>query len=195
MKAILRFFTICIFMLIFWPLFLCKKYGNKKYKLEGNTIIICNHYSTYDAFFLYLKLKGKKIYFVTITEVKKKLLSRYLTWLFDCLYIDYDKINVSFIKEALKILKNDGVIGIFPEGEINPRKYGFSVFQRSFIYLARKSKANILPLYLYPELDFFKKSKLYVGDVIRYEEYSQYEDDDYASMYIQSKIMDYSTMV
>ena len=182
-----------LFLLFCWPFFLYRKYGNKDYKLENRTIIICNHYSTFDAFFIYLVYGKKKIYFVTITETKKRYLSRFVTWLFDCLFIEFEGVNLGFFKQAISILNNDGIICIFPEGVINPRKYGFFDFKCSYIYFARKTNAKILPLFLYPELKAFKRSKLYIGDVINVEDYAQY-DMEGASTFIQSKIMEYSNM-
>lgn len=182
-------------MIFLWPFFLYKKYGNKNYKLQDKTVIISNHYSTFDAFFIYLIYRKKKIYFATIEEVKKKFLSRFITSLFDCLYIDYDSTNLIFFKKCISILNNNGIICIFPEGEINPTKYGFFDFKASYIYLAKKTKANILPLYIYPELTAFKKSIVYIGDVIEYKDYSEYKDLESANMYVQSLIMDYSNYV
>ena len=193
MKKILRFIIVSVLMAIFWPYFLYKKYGIINYKLENKTIIVSNHYSTFDAFFIYLMFRKKKIYFVTITETKKKILSRFLTWLFDCLFIDYNSANVSFFRKTIEILNNDGIICIFPEGEINPRKYGFFDFKASFVYFAKKTNSKILPLYIYPEVAFFKKSKIYIGDVVTPDEINAFSTLNEASMYVQSKIMDYST--
>ena len=195
MKTLLRHFCVGLFLLFTWPFLLYKKLGNVKYELQGRTIIVANHYSNFDPFFIYLMYgRKKKIRFVTIVETKKKLVSRFVTWLFDCLYIDYNTVNWGFFKQCLEILNNDGVIGIFPEGAINPRKYGFFDFKNSFVYLAKKTHANVLPLYIYPELALFKKSKVYVGDVITYEKLNELDDLTVASMYVLSKIMDYSTM-
>ena len=192
MKIVFRYFCIGLFLFFTWPFFLYKKYGNKKYKLQGRTLIVANHYSNFDPFFIYLIYGRKKIYFVTIIETKKKLLSRFVTWLFDCLFIDYNSSNFGFFKQCLEILKNDGIICIFPEGAINPRKRGFFEFKNSFIFLAKKTNANVLPLYIYPALSFFKKSKVYIGDIITPQTLSQYDDLDVASIYVLSKIMDYS---
>ena len=192
MKKIFRSFVLLILLFFLWPFFLYKTYGNKDYKLRGKTIIICNHYSTFDAFFIYLRFHKKNIRFLTIIDVKKNIISRFLTWLFDCLYIDYKSYNVSLFKELINILNNDGVICIFPEGEINPTKFGVMTFQKSFMYLAEKTGATILPLFVYPELTFLKKSKLFIGDEITAEEYSKYSSREEAVNDIQFKICEYS---
>lgn len=195
MKKLFRYICVGFFLLFAWPFFLYRKYGNKKYKLEGKTIIIANHYSNFDPFFIWMIFHKKKIRFVTIVETKKKLFTRFLTWLFDCLYIDYESKNLQFFRDCLRTLKENGIICIFPEGGVNVRKYGFFDFQGSFLFFARKTGANILPLYIYPEVRFFKRSSVYIGDPITPEEYGKYEDDDIAATIVQSRIMDYSFLV
>lgn len=196
MKKALRLLLSCLILLLFWPFFLYKKYGNTDYKLNKRTIIISNHYSNFDAFFIYLIYgRNKKIHFVTIAETKKKLWSRFITWLFDCVYIDSNTANISFFKECIRILNNDGLICIFPEGFVNHRKYGFLEFQASYIYFARKTQAVILPLYIYPQLSLFKKTIIYVGAPFETRDYSHIVDREVASMHIQSHVMDYAAIV
>lgn len=195
MKKLLRGFCVGLFLLFAWPFFLYKKYGNVNYKLEGATVIVSNHYANLDAFFIYLIFHKRKICFVTNTDTKKKLSTRFITWLFDCLYLDYEGVNLEFIKSCISVLKNGGVICIYPEGVVNPRKYGFFDFKGSFIFMARKASAKILPLYIYPTGSAFKKSKVYIGEEILPEEYNKYKDIDVAAMMVQSRVMEYSNKV
>lgn len=192
MKRLLRFILASLFLLFSFPFFLYKKYGNGKTKLRPNSIIICNHYSDFDGFFISLAFGLKKINFVTIAQVKKKILPRFLAWLFDCLYLDYDTANFEFFKTCIKILKSGGTVCIFPEGVVNPAKYGFFDFRKSFVYLARKTDAQILPLYLYPELKPFKKSKLYLGEYVKTNEYAHIPDLYGAATFFQCKIIEYA---
>lgn len=196
MKKTLRLVLSCLFLLFCWPFFLYKKYGNTDYKLQGRTIIISNHYSNFDPFFIYLMYgRNKTIRFVTIAETKKKLWSRFVTWLFDCLYIDSNTANVAFFKECIRVLNDDGIICIFPEGFVNPRRYGFLDFQASYVFLARKTQAVILPLCIYPQLSFLKKTLIYIGTPLETKDYSHIADLDAASMHIQSKVMDYAAII
>lgn len=139
--------------------------------------------------------RNKKIHFVTIAETKKKLWSRFITWLFDCLYIDSNTTNIAFFKECIRVLNDDGIICIFPEGFVNHRKYGFLDFQASYVFFARKTQAVILPLYIYPRLSFFKKTLIYVGTPLETKDYSHIADRDDASTHIQARVMDYAAII
>lgn len=195
MKRILRVVIVSLFLLFTWPFFLYKKYGNINQKIKGRTVIISNHYSTFDPFFIYLLYFKKRITFVTILDAKKKLLSRFVTWLFDCVFISYDTNNIQFIKKCLRILNSDGILCIYPEGYINPRKFGFFDFYKSYLLLSEKTKSNILTIYIYPELKMFKRTKLYIGQTIPYEVYMKYIDYEDRNAYFQSLIMEYSFKV
>lgn len=196
MKKILRLVLSCFFLFLFWPFFLYKRYGNTRYKLTGRTIIISNHYSNFDAFFIYwIYGRNKTIHFVTIAETQKKLWSKFITWLFDCLYIDNTSINMAFFKKCFQILNDDGIICIFPEGYVNHRKYGFLDFKASYVFMARKTQSIILPLYIYPQISFLKKSMIYIGEPLKTKDYNNIADRDVASMHIQSLIMEYASII
>ena len=195
MKKLFRGLVVGLFLLFAWPFFLYKRYGNRAYRPDGNTLIVSNHYSTLDAFFIYLLYGRRRIYFVTIINVKEKCLSRFVTWLFDCLYLDYEKTNFNFFKQCASILKEGGIVCIYPEGEINLLKFGFFEFKRSFIFIAKRAGAKILPVFIYPDYMPFRRTKLYIGDVLLPEDYGKYEDLGEAATFVQSKIMEYSLLV
>ncbi len=196
MKKFFRLALVSLVLLLLWPFFLYKKHGNIDYTVQGRTIIISNHYSNFDAFFIYWMYgRNKKIHFVTIAETKKKLWSRFITWLFDCLYIESTTANVAFFRKCIHILNDDGIICIFPEGFVNHRRYGFLDFKASYVFLARKTQAVILPLYIYPQLSLFKKSLIYIGTPFETQDYSHIADRDAASMHIQSHVMDCAAII
>ncbi len=193
MKKILRGIVVTIALIFIWPWVMFKKYGNTNYKLTGKTVVISNHYATLDAFLIYLAFPKSKIRFVTIADTQKNIVTRFITWLFDCLYIDYNTANLSFFKQCIQILNDGGILCIYPEGVINPLKYGLFNFEGSFMYFAKKTGAKILPLYVYPELKFFKKSIVYVGDEVTKEEYSQFATSQDAILDIRMRIAEYAS--
>ena len=195
MKRLLRIFLVGLFLIAAWPFFLYRRYGNLSRTLQGNTIIVSNHYSTFDPFFLYLNFRKRQIHFVTIIDVKKKLFPRFVTWLFNCMYLDYRKTNYTFFEQCIEILRHNGVLCIYPEGEINLLKFGFFEFKPSFILLAKKTSANILPVFIYPEYMPFRRTKLYIGEPLTKEAYGTYPDAEEAAVFVQSKIMEYSLLV
>lgn len=195
LKTLLRIILVLIFLLIFWPYFEYKKYGNKSYTLKSKTIIISNHYSDFDPFFIYLMFWYKKITFIASDNVKKRFIPHFITWLFDCRYISQDKVNLSTFKFCIEKLDKNGIICIFPEGMINPLKYGLFPFKQSFIYFAKKTHAIILPLYIDPVLKFFGKTKIFIGEEHYFADYNKFKSMHTAAIYFQTKISEYSQII
>lgn len=194
MKAILRIIFIPIFYFIFWPFIFFKKYGEKDVDFLDNSLVIANHYSNLDPFLLYLLIKKKKrIYFVTNADVKKHFFTRFFCYFFNCLYVEMDNPikNIPTIKKSINVLKNGGVIVIFPEGVIRPSRNGFFEFNSGFIYLARKANSKIYPLFIYPEVSIFKRSKIYINNYVDINDLKD-KDDIEAAMFLQSIVMDSS---
>lgn len=189
MKRILGIFFLFLIFVPLLPFFIYRTYGNKKYQLSRNTILICNHYSNFDPIFIQLKFFTKKIRFVALKIPKRKLFLRLITWLFDCIYVDPDKVNLNFYKTAIKSLNRGDILCIFPEGVVNPRKVGFFDFKEAYLRLGKKTKSKIVPLYLYPDLRPFRKTKLYIGQEIDIDGDDQTLDE--LNTNIMSLIMDY----
>lgn len=195
MKKIFRFVCVCLFMFFAWPWLLYNTYGNKKCQLAGRTVVVCNHRSTFDAFFIYLKFRKNNISFVTIEEARRNPITCFVTWLFDCLYLKFDLCDLKFFKDSISILNNNGIICIFPEGYINPNRNTFLSFKASFVYLALKTNSSVLPLYISPNFTPLKVSKLYVGEPISAETLATFPDRECACAYVQGKIMEYGADV
>lgn len=196
MKQIFRFFIIAFFGVLLWP-FLLVKIINKKpdNKDLDNTIIIANHYSNFDPMLIKKLFLKRNLIFVADSDVKKKLWSRFLTWSFNCVYVSIDEVKPSAIKKCINILKNDGTVVIFPEGFVNPRKSGFLPFMKGYALIAKKSQANVLPLFLNPSGKIFRKNIIVFDKIYKYTDYSSYEDTTEINMFFLSKILDLSFQI
>ena len=192
MKTILRIIFIIALLVLFWPFLLFKRYGKKDISFDDNSLIIANHYSNFDAFYLYLIIKNKKrIHFVVNLDAKKHFLSRTICSLFNCVYFDTKNTlkNVNSSNEIVNILNNGGVVIIFPEGIINATKHGILEFQKGFIYFARKANSKIYPLYIDSNLYPFKLTKIFINDGV-YLKDIKVKTDLELIMYFQTIIID-----
>ncbi len=197
LKRIVRKVFVGLFLFLFWPFFLYRKYGKKDINFADGSTIIANHYSDFDPFFIYLLAKKRdRLFFITNAGVKKKWITRIFCSLFDCLYVEEDEgfKNVRPIFDAIKKLKEGKVMVIFPEGVIRPTKEGFFEFNKGFVFIARKANSTIYPLYIYPDLLPFKRTKVYVNEPVPFEKIKE-KDDLTAAFYLQSIIMDSSFKV
>ena len=104
------------------------------------------------------------------------------------------------IREAIKILKEGGVVGIYPEGKVMPEP-GIHKFEKGAAFLARKTGAQILPIALcglenftirktiFTLNNFFRKRKIIVafGELFRPETASK-DNDETITAQIRQKI-------
>ena len=192
MKRTIRFIVYGLFFLFFWPFFLLQIKGQKPEKNINRKIIISNHYSDFDSFFLYLLYGFKNnIHFVAFDGVKKNPFTRLFCWAFNCIYVSHDVINdTKAIRECVKVLKNDENLVIFPEGAMNPSKYGFFEFSRSFCFMSRMAKADVIYHYISPNVGLFKRTKVYVGETLSFQYIEECKDDEIAATKILAKVMD-----
>lgn len=118
---------------------------NKPPKNTRSTVLVGNHTSFIDWIFLQLGTHQKIYFFIEKEIYDKPILKPFLAF-FGALPIDAKNTKDSF-KKGIEILKNGGVVAIFPEGELT-KTGDISNFKRGFEFLAQKSGANIIPFYI-----------------------------------------------
>lgn len=121
----------------------------QKRQIKGLAVIISNHTSVYDyAVCLFTFYRRTLRYQMAEILYKKKPL-RCLLKMLGGIYVDRNVRNFGFVYESLDILRNGGVVGIFPEGRI-PREGEKTPleFKPSAAYIALASGAPVIPVYI-----------------------------------------------
>jgi len=133
--------AICWLILkIFWRMEII---GIENLPQSGGLIIASNHVSYLDPAVLAASF-NRKIYFLTKKEVFKNNFISFLLKNMNALPIDRENVNVLAFKKAINILREEKVLGIFPEGarssngELQELKLGT-------IKIAMKTGVPILP--------------------------------------------------
>ena len=139
-----------------WPVqLLCFRtrilYEDKKIqgrRIEGAAIVISNHTSIFDyAVFLFVFISRTLRYQMAEILFEKKPLC-YLLKLLGGIRIDRDSHDFSFMARSEAILRNDGVVGIFPEGRLAREGEERPLpFQPGAAYLAMATKVPVIPVY------------------------------------------------
>lgn len=82
-------------------------------------IVICNHFSWFEVALLVGKLPYH-IAFLGSAEVWQHPVGKWLAWAFAGIPIRRGQVDREALKQALAVLQKGGVLGIFPEGGIDP---------------------------------------------------------------------------
>ena len=130
---------------------------------EGKAVIVSNHFHACDCGFL-AEVYPKDIYFLAKKEIfKNKIAATCIKW-YGGIPIDRENPDMQSLISAIRVLKDNHKLVIFPEGTRN--KSGTTELQPikgGAIVLAVKAKSPIVPVMMNRKLGLFKKTHIIVG--------------------------------
>ena len=121
---------------------------------SGSILFVGNHKHNYDFISLMCGTR-RTIHFLA----KKELMDKH-GWLFEKLGIisvDRSKKNKEAINVAVDLLKNDEVVGIFPEGTFNKGEYVIMPFKYGAVKIASCANCTVVPFAISGEYKRFRK--------------------------------------
>lgn len=176
--------------LLFSLVFRFKVIGKQNVPLGGKLIVCSNHKNNLDPVIIAIFL-SRQISWMAKKEMFNNKLISFIGRNVGAFPVNRDEVDIGAIKKALKILKEDKVLGIFPEGtrvekmDLNNAKSGVAL-------LAVKSKAPVLPIYIEGNYKLFSKVIIHIGEPLYlYKEIEgkpTLEEYNELSKYILSKI-------
>jgi len=131
------------FLIIFKLFFRLKVTGQENIPQNGPFIIVANHSSLLDPIILGISIKPK-IIFVAAAYLFEIGWLGYLLRKANSIPVQREN-DIKAIKQSLKILRQGGVLGIFPEGGIDRQKNNLPV-RAGAAYLATKVGVPIVPI-------------------------------------------------
>lgn len=142
---------------------------------EGKPYIICpNHISNWDPPTIVASIKRNDLYVLAKEEL---FANRFLIWLakkVHALPVKRGKQDIAILKNSLKILKQDHIILLFPEGTRNGIKKKGKL-QNGAALMALKSGVPVIPVGIQGNYKAFTKVKINYGKPMYFEEYKNKE--------------------
>lgn len=118
--------------------------GLKNIPKSGKVILAGNHTNYFDCLLLIATSK-RKVHFLA----KKELFKWYSNWFFKsmgAIPVDRNKKDEKCKQAAIKVLNQDKVLGIFPEGTINRKKETIILpLKYGTVNFSQQTKASIVP--------------------------------------------------
>ena len=144
--------------------------GKENVPAEGNAIICANHYSNYDPFAAAIFLDRLPRYLGKKELFENKILAYLLK---EVRVIPLDRkaaMDMKAVKAALKVLKEDQILGIFAEG--TRVKEGEQVDAKGGVALfAMKGNTNVIPCAISGKYKFRNKIRVEYGKPLALEEF------------------------
>lgn len=157
--GILRGFVTVVFSI----LYRVKIVGRENVPESGPLILCANHVGEMDMFFIGYRIKRLVRWMAKEELFRNPLLGGFIKWL-GAFPIKRGKADVEAIKTALKLLEDNEILGMFPEGTRMKKKAAKSVRVKPGIALiAQKSGAPIIPVAVSGSYKPFSKIKITFG--------------------------------
>ena len=164
--------------------FLLKIVFKIRYKLvvHGNTklpetpLIICaNHINLWDPILLAI-IFDRPIRFMAKKELFDNKFLGFLLNKFGAFPVDRDNVNIKTIKDAIKLVKNNEVLGIFPEGT-RVKKVSEENMKTGVAMIASRAGADVIPVFINSNYKFRSKVEVFVRDKIAISSFDDVSKD------------------
>lgn len=168
-------------MLVFYKLvYPTKVFGKENVIQDGRRIVICNHLCKMDVFVVAALYKNRTTFLSKVEWFNNKLFGAILKCL-GAIPLDRDKPQLSTIKTAFQVLKDDKRLAIFPEGRRNFETNDLQEIKQGTAMFAVKGKAPITTVIINDRLKPFRKNYAIVGESFDFSEFYDKKYDDEVS--------------
>ena len=156
--------------IVAWPIvnisLMPKVYNKKNLKIKSKCIVVANHTTNWDPILVGHLIYTKNVRFMAKSELIENSMAKKFLLGMGIIPVSRGKNDLKAVKEAMKALKNDQVLGMFPEGkrsvtgELQP-------FEPGAALIALKTDTPVLPIYIHENgVHFGKRVKVCVGEFI-----------------------------
>lgn len=149
-------------------IFRVKIVGKENIPKEGSLVICANHTNLLDPIVLAITTK-RQIYFMAKKELFEKKFFNMLLPKLGAFPVDREGSDVKAVKNSLRVLKENNILGIFPEGT-RVDEYDKDNAKAGIAMIALRGKSQILPVYIDTNYKIFSKLNIIIGDIMDYSE-------------------------
>ncbi len=166
---------------------------------KGGSVLFCGNHRSYLDPVLIVATSNRYMRFMAKEELSKNPFFAFLGYIFDVILVKRDSKDISAMKDALKTLKNNECIGIFPEGTRNGFEKNDGKVKNGAAYLALKTGAELLPIGIQGDAKPFHKSTIIYGkpiDLSKYKDMKKIDEntESEVSDILKNQIIELSTL-
>ncbi|WAM32851.1 lysophospholipid acyltransferase family protein [Caldicellulosiruptor morganii] len=144
---------------------------------EAPYIICANHRSYLDPVLIIL-IFDEPVYFMAKSELFKIWWLSPIIRAFGAFPVKRGKSDIGAIKKAIEIIRNNGILGIFPEGKRNRTNEIVLKGEKGVATVIKATGAKVLPVAICGKIRPFSKITVRIGRIIEFTD----KDDDNQEM-------------
>lgn len=147
---------------LFSIVFRFKVIGKENIPLNGKLVVCSNHSNNLDPVVISMFFP-RRISWMAKKELFDNKFISFIGKNVGAFPVNREEVDIGAVKNSLKILKEDRVLGIFPEGT-RVKKMNLDNAKSGVSLLAIRSKAPVLPIYIEASYKLFSKVKIHIGE-------------------------------
>lgn len=153
MYKIIKFIGTPLFRLIYSP----RSYGKNNIPKNGSVILAGNHTSVLDALIM-VSTPKRTVHMMAKKELFESKFTNFFFRSMGCIPVNRSIHDKDAKNEAVEVLKNNEVLGIFPEGTVNKTNEIVLPFKYGAVSFAKKTNAYIVPFAITGKYKIFRRS-------------------------------------
>ncbi|MBQ4001922.1 MAG: 1-acyl-sn-glycerol-3-phosphate acyltransferase [Lachnospiraceae bacterium] len=143
--------------------------GGKKVRVKGGVLTIANHVGYCDPLYLLYGVPYRRHHFVCTEDI---LSSRFRKWFLPkclCIPIDRENMSMDSFRKIVGVMKEGGMVTMFPEGHIVRDDSTAGQFKSGMILMAVQAHVPILPVAIRERKHFWNRMRVVIGQPIDIE--------------------------
>ncbi len=145
--------------------------GEENIPAEGGCIVCANHSSNWDPVFL-IVLLSRRIFFMAKAELFKVPLLGWLIKSIGMIPVKRAGTDISAVRTAINVLKEDKALGIFPSGR-RVKKGEEAGAKSGVAFIAVKAAVPVVPIYIETTYKPFSKLTIHIGEAHDFAVYNK----------------------
>lgn len=155
---------------LYRPFFPYKKHGHTEMFTDRAYIFVGNHLSVLDVVFPAVST-NRAVHFMAKKSLFEKGLMKKFAIKCECIPVNRDGTDVKAVMLAMKYLKNDECVVIFPEGTRNKTNETFLPFKGGAAAISIKTKTPIIPMIQIKKIRIFRRAHVLFGEPMEFTEF------------------------
>lgn len=184
MRVFLKFIFKMMVMIVYRP----KVVGKENLPKDKGALICPNHVHNFDSVVMVTMLK-RPLRVLAKEELFNNIFLRFLAKVFGVYPVKRGKADLQAIKISLKLLKQDELLLMFPEGTRNGLEKGKKA-KNGAVLIAATAEKPIVPIGIQGSFKPFRKVIVNIGKPINYSEYKEEVKDKEQASKLTEELMD-----